>query len=101
MIRFCTCQPDFSGIPDFQFDWEASVYGNVHADIPKGIPILLGNIFTLSHYVDANIYHFITSGCSVTGIFHLVNQTPIEWYSKKQATVETATYGSEFVAART
>jgi hypothetical protein len=29
-----------------------------------------------------------------------VNKTPIEWYSKKQATVETATYGSEFVAAR-
>jgi hypothetical protein len=29
-----------------------------------------------------------------------MNKTPIEWYSKKQATVETATYGSEFVAAR-
>jgi hypothetical protein len=28
------------------------------------------------------------------------NKTPIDWYSKKQATVETATYGSEFVAAR-
>jgi hypothetical protein len=30
-----------------------------------------------------------------------MNQTPIDWFSKKQATVETATYGSEFVAART
>jgi hypothetical protein len=30
-----------------------------------------------------------------------LNKTPIEWYSKKQATVETATYGSEFIAART
>jgi hypothetical protein len=29
-----------------------------------------------------------------------MNQTPIEWFSKKQATVETATYGSEFVAAK-
>ena len=28
------------------------------------------------------------------------NATPIDWYSKKQATVETAAYGSEFVAAR-
>jgi hypothetical protein len=26
---------------------------------------------------------------------------PIDWYSKAQTTVETATYGSEFVAART
>ena len=30
-----------------------------------------------------------------------INQTPIDWYSKKQSTVETATYGSEFVASRT
>ena len=45
--------------------------------------------------------HDILSGKSVTGILHLINQTPIDWFSKKQATVETATYGSEFVAART
>jgi hypothetical protein len=37
----------------------------------------------------------------VTGILHLVNKMPIDWYSKKQATVQTATYGSEFTAART
>jgi len=30
-----------------------------------------------------------------------LNQFPIDWFSKKQNTVETATYGSEFVAART
>ena len=40
------------------------------------------------------------SGRSVTGILHLVNKTPFDWYSKKQGTVETATYGSEFVAGR-
>ena len=31
----------------------------------------------------------------------LCQQTPVDWYSKKQAIVETATYGSEFVAAKT
>ena len=31
---------------------------------------------------------------------HLLNQTPINWLSKKQATIETSTYGLEFVAAR-
>jgi hypothetical protein len=31
----------------------------------------------------------------------LANKTPLEWYSKKQPTVENATYGTEFVAART
>jgi hypothetical protein len=44
--------------------------------------------------------HDVTSGKWVTGILHLINNTPLDWYSKKQATVETATYGSEFVAAR-
>ena len=31
----------------------------------------------------------------------MINGTPIDSFSKKQSTVETATYGSEFVAART
>ena len=47
------------------------------------------------------MYHDLLTGRSVTGILHLINKTPYEWYSKKQGTVETATYGSEFVAART
>ena len=31
----------------------------------------------------------------------MINQTPIDWFSKLQSTVETVTFGSEFVAART
>jgi hypothetical protein len=45
--------------------------------------------------------HDLVTGTSVTVTLHLVNKTLSYWYSKKQATVETATYGSEFVAART
>ena len=30
----------------------------------------------------------------------MINQTVVDWDSKRQATVETATFGSEFVAAR-
>jgi hypothetical protein len=30
----------------------------------------------------------------------MINKTSLDWYSKKQATDKTATYGSEFVAAR-
>jgi hypothetical protein len=50
--------------------------------------------------LDANLLHEIAMGRPVTVILHLNNKTPMEWYSKKQATVETATYGSEFVADR-
>jgi hypothetical protein len=54
----------------------------------------------LTHSVDANLYHNVLTGRSVTGVLHFLNGTPIDWYSKKQATVKSATYGSEFVAAR-
>ena len=52
-------------------------------------------------YKDANLYHDLMTGRAVTGVLHFVNQTPIDWFTKKQETVETATYGSEFAAART
>ena len=41
------------------------------------------------------------SGCLVTGILRFVNKCPIDWYSKKQGTVEIATFGSAANAART
>jgi hypothetical protein len=55
----------------------------------------------MTTFVDANLYHDLVTGKSVSGILHLFNKTVIDWYSKKQGTVETATYGSEFIAART
>ena len=51
--------------------------------------------------MDANVYHCLANGKSLTGCLHFVNKTPVDCYSKKQATVQTATYGSEFVAAKT
>ena len=52
-------------------------------------------------FVDANLMHDIITVRSCTGIIHLFDKTPIDWFSKRQNTVKTATYGSEFVAART
>ena len=49
----------------------------------------------------ANLIHCLATGKSLTGCLHFINKTPVDWYSKKQATVETATYGSEIVAAKT
>ena len=55
----------------------------------------------LLHYVDANLFHDMITGCSIMGILHFLNKTPINWYAKKQVTVETATYGSEYVTTCT
>ena len=68
--------------------------------MPTDLPEALGKDIVLTTFVDANLYHDLITGRSVTGILHLINQTPVDWFTKRQATVETATYGSEFVAAR-
>ena len=101
VICIRTQEPDYSAIPDQHYDWEYTVYGEIQELLPKDAPEPLGKPVLMTSYVDANLYHDMTTGRSVTGILHLLNQTPIDWYSKKQNTVETATYGSEFVAART
>jgi hypothetical protein len=101
-LRILTEEPDFSDIEVAEYDWSKSVYGNVGEAVPKDAPEPLGKPVTTTHYQDANLYHDIITGRSVTAIFHFLNKFPINWYSKKQeATVETATYGSEYISART
>ena len=99
-IRVRTDLPDHSGLPKQDYDWKYSVYGSPKEEIPSDLPEALGPVVQVTTYVDANLYHDLVTGRAVTGVIHFVNGTPIEWFSKRQATVETATYGSEFVAAR-
>ena len=101
VIRIRTDLPDFTAMPHVKQPWETSIYQGAQELIPDDIPVPLGKPVRCTSYVDANLYHDMLTGRSVTGVLHIFNQTPIDWYSKKQATVETATYGSEFVAART
>ena len=102
-IRFRTGKPDYSELEPGSYDWSSSVYDldeNDEEKVPSDVPIPLGEPVITTTYVDANLMHCLTTGRSATGVLHLVNGTPIDWYSKRQATVQSATYGSEFVAAR-
>jgi hypothetical protein len=38
---------------------------------------------------------------SRTGYVQMINMAPVAWYSKKQGSIEGATFGSEFVALKT
>ncbi len=96
-----TNEPDYSDYQDPGYNWSSSVYGDVKEIVPTDIPEPKGKYVTVSHYIDANFYHNMVTGRSVTAILQFLNQTLMDWYSKKQATVETATFGSEFIAART
>jgi len=93
--------PDFSDLVVPEYDWSATTYGTVREAIPHDAPPPLGKPVVTVSYVDANLLHCLNTGRSVAGILHFLNGTPIDWYSKKMATVETATYGAEFVSART
>ena len=100
-IRVRTEEPDFSDLPDAKYDWSHTIYGEVTEELPQDAPKPLGKRVVTASHVDANLYHDWVTGRAVTGILHFVNQTCFDWFAKKQPTVETATYGSEFVAAKT
>jgi hypothetical protein len=76
-------------------------YGSTREDTPVDAPVPFGTRVITVSYVEANLLHCLVVGMSATGILHFLNGTPIDWYSKRMATVETATYGAEFVSART
>jgi hypothetical protein len=96
-IGLGTDEPDYSDIPDLNYDWSKTDYGDLEELKPEDAPEPRGKFVTMLHY----LVHDVVSGKSVTGILHLVNKTLLDWYSKNQAMDEIATYGSEFVAART
>jgi len=51
-------------------------------------------------FVDADHAGNLLTRRSQSGILIFVNKAPIIWYSKRQNTVESSTFGSEFVALR-
>ena len=89
-IRFRTDQPDYSFLPDQDFGRTYSVYGDVYDILPDDMPEPLGKAVCTTTIMDANLNHCLATGKSLTGCLHFVNKTPVDWYSKEQATVETA-----------
>ena len=100
VIRIRTELPDVSDFNFFEYDWSNSPYAGAREDIPSNLPNARGKPVLMTSFVDANLYHDALSGKSVTGVLHFLNKTPLDWFSKKQNTVETATFGSENNAAR-
>jgi hypothetical protein len=79
-IRVRLLEPDLGDLPDEDFDWCHSVCGHIEELTPRDTPRPLGNAVTTIMYTNANIYHDMLTGRSVTGILHLCNQTLIDWY---------------------
>ena len=101
IIRYRTEKPDVSDLNFAEQDWSQTPYAGSKEEVPKDAPRALGESVRLITFGDANLMHDLLNGKAVTGLLHFINKTPFDWYSKKQNTVETATYGAESIAGRT
>ena len=73
-------EPDYSYLPELNFDWTHTVYGHVQEVIPHDIPDTLGNSVTTTTTVDADLNHCLATGRSLTCCLHFMNHTPIDSY---------------------
>jgi len=80
-------------------DWK-DFYPDAAEPIPLNAPEPRGNDVVVSCFVDADHAGNKITRRSHTGIILFCNRAPIIWFSKRQNTVETSTFGSEFIAAR-
>jgi hypothetical protein len=76
-------------------------YPDAEEIIPRDSLEPLGTPSTITCYVDVDHARDKATCRSVTGILLCAMNTALIWYTKKQKTVVTSTYGSELVTART
>jgi hypothetical protein len=77
-------------------DWK-DFYGDIiEEDLPK-MPVPLGNPIQMSCFVDADHVGNKVTRQAHTGVFILLNNTPVIAFSKQQNTCESSTYGLELV----
>ncbi len=82
------------------FDWR-DFYGDVCEELPPNMPEPKGKCVNISCVVDANHAGNLITRQSHTGIIIYVQNAPVIWFSKRQNTVKSSNFGSEFVALRT
>jgi hypothetical protein len=83
-------------------DWASSEFGHLNGkeELPPNQPQPRGIGFTISAKVDADHASDSVSRRSRTGFLVWVNSSLVHWWSKKQTSVETSSFGSEFVAMK-
>jgi hypothetical protein len=69
-------------------------YGDAIEHLPTNAPPPLGRPVEIRCYVNADHAGDKLTRKSRTGIVIFLNLAPVLWYSKKQNTVETSTFGS-------
>ena len=82
-------------------DWASSEFGSeLQETLPANMPKPRGMGLTMSAYVDADHAADTTTRKSRTGFLVYLNSSPVYWMSKKQAGIESSSFGSEFIAMK-
>ncbi len=100
ILIFDDSKPNFSDTHFHTCDWY-KYYPEAAEQIPNNMPKALGNSVTTTCSVDADHAGCKATWRSHTGILIYVNRAPIVWFSKWENTVESSTFGSEFIALKT
>ena len=75
-------------------------YPDIKEDLPSNAPKPHGKSIKLNIFCDASHATNQVTRRSTTGIIIFLNGTPVKWYSKRQNTIESSTFGFEFVALK-
>ena len=78
----------------------AELYPDASQNLPHDMPDPLGNEVNITCFVDADHAGNQVTRRSHSGILIFINSAPIIWYSKRQNTVESSTFGSEIIAMK-
>ncbi len=98
--------PDVPEIPTESFygdnaDVFKDQYRDAEEELPPNMPVPRGRSVTTTAFVDALHAANKVTRRSHTGYIIFVNRAPVIWYSKRQNTVESSTFSSEFIALKT
>jgi len=83
-------------------DWATSEFGHLEGKevLPPNMPEPRGLGFTMRAKVDADHASDTVTRRSRTGFLVYLNSAPVYWWSKKQTSVESSSFGSEFIAMK-
>ena len=96
--------PDLPALDYTLFDTNAEEFKEYYRDaeelMPHKMPMPRGRPVVTTAFVDASHAANKKTRRSHSGHVIFVNRAPVKWYSKRQQTVETSAFSSEFIAMR-
>ena len=100
-LVFDPSDPDIDQSKFEKKDWASSEFGDeLQEQLPDNMPQPRGMGFIMSAMVDADHAADTTTRRSRTGFIVYLNCAPIYWMSKKQNSIESSSFGSEFTAMK-